>query len=388
MSLVGSVRENFLKPAMLVLFAFAGVVFAVNIAVAQDVFAVQGIEVDETAGNDADAKKQGVAVGKRVAFARLMARLLVPEDLGRVPEISDERLEFMLRDVAIEEEKFGGGRYLGTLSVRFGPDAVREFLRRAKLAFAETPSRPMVVLPIARGPSGDVLFQDTNPWLDAWASLPPRDGLVRFIPPLGDLADMAAVDAARAVAGDIPSLSAIARRYDVGAVLVAILTLRLGTDDVEQATVTLTAYGPGWDGRSFSGEYSDIPPVSETPDAFEASEDLTPRQKFLIRTAGNVADALELAWKRENLLRFDLGSQSLSVVAPISGLSDWLLVRQGLMSAAPISDVTLSSLALDEAKAEITFVGQPDRLATALAQKGLAFAPSEDGAYWTVTRTR
>ncbi len=362
-----------------------------GVATAQDVFAIRGIEVDESADSDAKAKTQGVAFAKRAAFDGLMARLLVPEDLSKVPAISADRLEFLIRDVAIVSEKFGGGRYLAKMDVRFQTDGIREFLRRGRLAYAETASQPMVVLPIARAPHGDVLFEDTNPWLDAWARTPSRDGLVAIVPPLGDLSDMASIDAARATGGDIPALTAIARRYGVGAVLVAVLTLKLSPENIERAEVALTAYGPGWDGRSFSGNYLDNDP----PVAAEGEESNTPldpserRKHFLERTASQVGDALEMAWKRENLLRFDLGNQTIEISAPISALGDWLAVERGLRAAAPVSAVRLVSLSLEEARAEVTFVGEPDRLAVALAQRGLSIAHAEEGdVFYTVTRAR
>lgn len=354
-----------------------------------DVFAVRGIDVDETAESDALAKDRGIAVAKQEALSRLFARLTMPEDAERLPSVGSERLEFLLRDVAIETEKFGGGRYLATLSVRFQADAVRDLLRRAGVAYVETASPRLLSVPMLRTAEGDILWREGNPWLDAWAALEPTERMVMIVPPLGDLADMAAIDAPRAAAGDLTALSALAQRYGTAGAMVSTLALATTAEGMNKADVGVTIYGPGWGGRAFVGSYVETAALAAEAAASETDpglQELARLRLFLKDVAGQISDQLELAWKRDNLLRFDLGSRTIEVLAPLSGLGDWLAVRRGLAAAPPVSAVALDSLSIQEAKVALTFVGDEAKLAVALAQVGLDLAYSDEDATWTVTR--
>src|SRR3546814_5337389 len=90
-------------------------------------------------------------------------------------------------------------RYLADLTFRFNPDQVRSLLRGAGVPFAETRSKPVVVLPVfGDSAAGPTLWTGTNPWRDVWAQRRGDDGLVPLTVPLGDLGDLAAVEIGRA----------------------------------------------------------------------------------------------------------------------------------------------------------------------------------------------
>ena len=67
------------------------------------------------------------------------------------------------------------------------------------------------VCPVYQAGGRSVLWEDPNPWRDAWAQRP-RAGPLHLIVPLGDAGDIAAIDADKARAGDADALAAIARQ--------------------------------------------------------------------------------------------------------------------------------------------------------------------------------
>src|SRR6185369_10293232 len=83
------------------------------------------------------------------------------------------------------------------------------------------------------------LFEDRNPWREAWAKRPPRDTLMPIVVPLGDLKDIADLDAKQAMAGDVRRLEALARRY--GATDTAVAVAQVSLDPATaKPTVALT----------------------------------------------------------------------------------------------------------------------------------------------------
>ena len=119
-------------------------------------------------------------------------------------------------------------RYLATLRVRFKRAAVRRLLRQANVPFAETASKPVLIVPVFRRAGALLLWDQANSWRHAWAALPPSDGLVPIILPRGDLADVNDIGPEQALRSDEARFEAIAGRYGAGDILLA--AARLGTD--------------------------------------------------------------------------------------------------------------------------------------------------------------
>jgi hypothetical protein len=98
--------------------------------------------------------------------------------------------------------------------------------------------------------------------------------------------------------------------------------------------------------------------------------------------AASIAD-LEDAWKRQTVVGF--GSEAvLTADVPISGLADWLYVRDHLMGVPAITRSNLLFLGKSGARLEIHYSGDPAKLQLALAQRDLTLSGS--GASWILQR--
>ena len=355
-------------------------------AQAQDagVYSVSGVEVDATGANDLAAKEAGVAEAKRMAFQRLYERLTIERDADRRPQLDADRLETLIRDVTYEQEKFGGGRYLADLTVRFQEDAVSRLLQREGIAYAGTRSRPLVVAPIYQPAGGQpTLWSGTNPWLDAWLAEPPPGGLVPLIAPLGDLGDISAIDAEAALSGNAEALRALAARYDAGGVVVAHAREAAGGG----LSVAIAVTAPGWPPVSTVVGVEPPAPDALAARAEEGEEPPTAEEATRADAVARVTAALEEAWTRENLLRYDQGATVLAMTASLSSLADLVAVERALEGAPPVRRATLTRTTITEAAFDVEYVGDIYQLQTALLQRGLTIALSEDSASWTLQRT-
>lgn len=194
-------------------------------AAAEDVFSVAGISVDETADTASAARSRAFRSGQRAALATLLRRLTLRTDHRRLPKVKNERLNFMVQAFEVAGEKTSNVRYLADMTVTFKPGEIRRLLREADIPFAETPSKPVLVLPVQQQGGALVLWDDPNLWREAWSQLQLTGGLVPLIVPVGDLNDIVEVDATQAAEGDPLRLSAIASRYGASDVLVTVATL-------------------------------------------------------------------------------------------------------------------------------------------------------------------
>ena len=231
--------------------------------------------------------------------------------------------------------------------------------------FAETHARPLVVAPLLQLPEALLLWEDNNQWRHAWAELPPPDGLVPLIAPLGDLADAATVTAEQAASGDAERLAALARRYDAAGVLVAIARVEPADGRPVAVGVTLARAG---------AEGGDLPGSERL--AVNAGEDWG---GFLRRIAAMVVEQVEEQWKSDLMLRLEREARLVAVVQ-LKTLRDWLAVRQQLAGVAAVRKSELLSLGRGEAVVEITFIGDENQLRLALAQRNLSL--SAEGGQW------
>ncbi|MHB1217989.1 MAG: DUF2066 domain-containing protein [Alphaproteobacteria bacterium] len=351
-----------------IIFVFASLAVAMAPARAQtagrggvfDPFTVSGVAVDKTAQSAAAARADAIAEGQRLALQRLIKRLAAKPAADRI-SITAARAAELVRDFDIAEEKSSGVRYIAKLNVRFKPDAVRAMLRAEGAPFAETASRPLVVVPVYEGGGAPILWDDANPWREAWSAKLPRDGLVPMILPMGDLADIAAVKAEQARDGDSVKLRALAAKYNAGGTLVAVARL----DSSGELQVTSTRLGTTGAPQTVVERFKPSPGES--------------REALLQRAADSVATQIEERWKQDNLLRFGGGEQALETDVPFGSLREWVEIRNRLGRVAQIRRSDVRAISRRDAHVILHYVGDETQLSQALAQLDLRLETQGEG---------
>lgn len=354
------------------IFGLALTLFAAA-AGAEDVFEVTDLRIDETAADEVSAKYTGIAKAQRQALETVLRRIVPPEAHGALPEVSDDVLATLIRDFDISDEKFGGGRYLANLSVRFLPGELANLLRSYAVPFALTRSRPVVVLPVINSGSDTRLWDEPNPWRRAWDGLLPNPGLFSMVMPSGDLSDVATVDASQALSGDRVALESIARKYGASGTMVAVATVGRKRSGAVTVRVTMTFRNGGFDGKTLDRSYEGSPGVAVPAVMYQVTREI-------IRE-------LEETWKDQNVLDFSK-QERLSVLVPVRGLEDWLSIRERLSSMARIQSVSIARMTRDEAEIDMVYVGSTDQLRQALAQQGLELVYSPDRPLWLLIPAR
>lgn len=325
------------------------------------------VPVDATAANANAARDAARRDGARHAFDLLMQRLTMPGDRSRLPKASDAMLNDLVQGFEVANERTSGVRYLADYSFGFRADAVRRLLRQAGVPFAETRSKPVLVLPVLQMDGQALLWEPTNTWRQAWTAHPLPAGLVPFVLPSGDAADAGAIDAAAAVAGDGAHLEAIAQHYDGADVLVTRAALKTaGAHTLDVASARYTPGSPG-DPQHWIGSY--------VATAGESDADL------MARAAAGVDAQVEEAWKSANLLNYGQ-TGTLTATVPVSGLDGWVAVRQRLAGVPAIERTDILSLDQQGAHIVLHYFGDSAQLRLALAQRNLDLAGSDPD--WTL----
>src|SRR5579883_1773061 len=257
---------------------------------ASGVYTVANVPVDATAASADAAREAARLQSEHQAYAILLARLTRASDASRLPPASDAVLNDLIQGFEVANERHSSVRYLADYTFHFRPDAVRQLLRGAGVPFAETPSKPLVVLPVFDSGSSTSLWEDPNPWRAAWNDRNAPAGLVPLVMPFGGAEDIAAIDAKTALAADGGALAAISQRYDGADVLVTHATVADGGTANESVAVATTRYSPS------SGT---APQTWNQTYKLAAGED---EGALMVRAVAGTVAQIEDAWKAANIL--------------------------------------------------------------------------------------
>lgn len=323
-----------------------------------DLWTVSNIPVDATGVSPSAAKEAALAQGRKKAWAEVFKRITPSNEWSRLPPLTDQELEPMVKSFDISGEKHSSTRYLATVTYVFNPSSVRSALRRTGTQFSESTAKPVLVVPL----NGTAWAPD-SPWGRAWAQQARRGRLVPVAVPVGDVQDMTAL-ATISSAADWPIVKNLADRYGASAVMVA-----SASKSGAGLQVNMTVIKP--EGRNQrSGSF-----------APQGAED---EGALALRAAGSVADGLQEDWKRTTSV--DYGQQSsLSVVVPFRTLAEWVSIRRHLEGTKLIQLVAIEEVNMGQARVRLDYVGKVDQLQTALSQTNLFLAADATG-NWTLSR--
>ena len=332
------------------------------------------VKVDATADSPASAREAARIDGQRRALGTVADRLSGGTGAAKLTKLDDRTITDLVASFEVASEKMSAVRYLADYTFHFRPAAVQRVLRNAGVALSDQPGKepgkPAVVLPVYQTGSGAVLWDDPNPWRSAWTQSPPATGPVPLSVPLGDISDVAAIDAAKARAGDAEALAAIGKQNGAEDAIVALAAPRGPADKPSGLDIIVRRYRAG---RL----------VDTHPESFSANPGET-AEAFFGRAVAAVTSDIESGWKKEPVPHYDQQG-SLTAVLPITGLEDWVKVRDRLASVPTIRKVSLVTLSRQEATIEIEYLGNIDQLKASLAGVSLDLVKGDPN--WRLARS-
>jgi hypothetical protein len=317
------------------------------------------VTVDATADSVAKARDAARTDGARRALNAIVDRIAGGAGKGTPLKLSDSQITDLVASFEVANEKMTAVRYVADYTFHFRPAETAKALQAAGIApaggtaasggGAAPGGRPVVVLPVYQNGGGAVLWDEPNPWRQAWAQRPAGPG--NLMVPLGDAGDVSAIDANKARSGDAAALAAIGKLAGADDVLV-MLAVQRPPGGKPGLDVTVRRYHAGQPAEVHADSI-DANPGENDPDIFR-------------RAADAIAADIDTGWKnaRDNLAG-QLGS--LAVTAPISSLEDWLTLRQRLASLPAVRKVDLKTLSRQEVSVELQYAGSLDQLKASLA---------------------
>ena len=370
-----------MRRSLLALALLLAATMSLRHAVADDDPYTATVTVDATSDTVVKARDIARANGARQALTALADKLSGGPGKSKPLKLNDNQITDLVSSFEVANEKMTAVRYTADYTYHFRPAETAKALQAAGVAInnPNSPSdgpaaapggKPVVVLPVYQNGVGAVLWDEPNPWRQAWSQRPAGTGTANLMVPLGDAGDVSAIDADKARSGDAGALAAIAKAEGADDVLVMLAVSRSASGGKLGLDVTVRRY--------HAGQLADV--HSDSIDANPGEKDAD----LLRRAADAIAADIDNGWK--NAKDSLAGQQgSLVVAAPITSLDDWLKLRERLAALPPVRKVDIRSLSRQEVSIEIQYIGTLDQLKASLAASKLDLEGGDPD--WRLART-
>lgn len=314
-----------------------------------------GIKVEATAKSTRVARDLAMAQGRSLAWSKLLRRLTDEGEGQAPPRLADKQLFGLIRSVKANNERHNTKRYLADLVFSFNPAAVRQLLRKSNIDIIDTRAEPALVIPLTAGKDG---FDPSSPWAIAWADPALRQGLVPMLVAEGGTTGLPMPKNLTQL--DWAAWEPMAQRYAASQVILAIASEDANTIQ----TIAVSAFGRTT--ASFVFAQSTF-----AADVEAVVEEVADEWKSAVRLAMDQLPPLTGEPTRQHLMaNVQFGTPG-----------DLVAIRARLSNVDIVSEMDVVELAPNEARIDLTYVGEVKALQRSLARHYLEL--SDDGyEYW------
>lgn len=328
-------------------------------AMAEDVFTVSSVKVDVTAENAVAAREKAFTEAQTDAFMALAEQLLGEEEIKTYAAPDITTIASIIKDFEITDEQISAVRYIGTYTFRFDGPSVRKYFNMTGKRYTDVASRPVLVLPFHVSGTRNILWQDDNPWLQAWYRSDAKGGLVPVTVPIGDIRDIGDINDDEALTFRADSLGNMLERYQAGEAIVLMATpgpLDAGSVPTD---LSIAIY------RTDRGAPEFVQTLKIMPDANSTANALYDKAVKAVLTT------FTRNWKEKTVVDPGQGSSSIEAHVRFSTMQQWVETRMALQRVQGVSDMKVLSVTPREALVNLQYEGNETRLRLALAQSGL-----------------
>jgi hypothetical protein len=389
---------NALRTALLLLFAGFFLGFSLQaLAEIDKTYTVEGVEVDVTDKNAVKAREKALDEAQVKAFGMLVERFLGPEEAKTFQMPDAVTVSGMVQDFEVTKEQASKVRYKGVYTVRFRPNAVKNFMGSRGKAVNGATAKPVLVLPFYRMGEQTLLWSDANPWMRAWRALPSGG---KGVVPLGDAEDITAFSDDKGLDYDPLKAQELAARYNAEDIAIAVASAQPLPSGLWRVEIGL--YKNGFEGPALVQNVSVDQSSGEGVDALftRAAEKLrgilsqdwkanaaytpgaaqpgTTTTTTTVTTYGQPQYAVQqppIPYTRPALGPVT----AYTIQANFSSVEEWVRMKNALDRAYGMQSVMIRALKPREALLDVRFAGNAATLQSSLRLSGIELMSAPNG---------
>ena len=299
---------------------------------------VKGIFVDFEIKRNQDNRKSALQRSYLIGFKRYLDWITTEPENILEDIIQSIDVSSLVTSYSIANEKFNEERYSALITVNYDIEKIDTLLRKKKLKYFAGIGPKILVLPLMSFNDQLILWDDPNPWFEAWIERPIDGNLTEFIIPEGDVNDLITISAEDTRELSFSKIRNIALKYNVKKVMVPFLTI---VKKDEKYYLSL---------RCFDGLSKEILNVEITKEINESNFDLA-----LFETLNSFTSFYDDYWVADNIKKIE--SQVLvEVNIMYDSFRDWTYIKKTINNSKNVKSFKVLSLSTNESLSEIKLI--------------------------------
>lgn len=315
------------------------------------------VNVDITAENVVEAKKQAMAKARRDALNDVLLSVSTAQSVEELAKLNDNQIQHFISGVMVLMEKSSNVRYIADLRVTIHEDVLKAYMAENNLPMVVGEEQTVLVVPLLEQNDGALdLWSDANFWRQAFIDRKDiRKGNLILHDIDKNLGNITAVEANRI--------------YDMTEAEFADLS---GFNNVEEVYVLKYSLK---DGKVYVKSF----PTREVNEVVIG--DATPQD--MIEAVLPFFKDVKKAAKLENLDdNAEFVNQKIEAVYSYTKLSEWLSLKRFLEANAQVKDVKVISMANGKVHFSFIYNGVWEKLQANLALSG--YKMRNEGGYYAI----
>lgn len=325
-------------------------------------YLVENVTVSITGKSPSGARNAAVASARRDAFLILLTRLELSTNIA--DNVSDEEISDMVRSEQIDAEKMAGNNYSATFNIMFAKDFVDHILAQKNLkpeeAKEEKKEETYLLVPIKVVKRRPILWEESNDWKKAVEKNLSKRSQKKFVIPETESANMSLLSAASVDAADYNAFEPMLMKYKVDAAY----TLFFNYDEIENKVSINVFYIRKMQKKQIKLSFINVDRLG-----YEALMD---------KVAAKTIDYLLSAQPADNKI---LSSGFVRLGIPISGLGNWLMIKNKIENSNLINQLNIESISRDYAIISVNYINGKMEIDEAFSKIGLPLEKKSDNFY-------
>ena len=305
-----------------------------------DKHTVKDIYIEFNLNKNEDYRKKALNSAYKIAFLRYLNWITL-EQKEEIVKISDSIIvKDFVSGYSIDSEKFKKNKYSALISVNFEKKKIIDFLEDKAIKYSFRAGPKTLILPLMNFNNRLILWDDPNPWFEAWLSRPLDPNLNKFLLPAGEVDDLIILSAKDAKNLQYYKLKNISIKYDAKKILVLIVNVNKIQNDY---TLDLKVFN-GLEQKEVSLEEF----------IFLPSNNLN---KDLLKLANQFSIYYDDLWVKENIDKNNLKSRWV-VEIRYTKFNQWIKVKNRLLNSDKVTNLVVSRLSNKRAFLEINIISE------------------------------
>lgn len=317
------------------------------------VFVIKDLKIELTPSPNSDIRQTALQEAQQQAFQVLFKRL-TGQELSSPPEFSV--LKKLIQSYQVKDESITGRFYKAFYTIAFFPQAIRSLLHTQNIAFAETYSKPILLIPIYRiNGKPFPLFSSDNTWLQHWQQVSQhQETLIRLIVPPNQTTGLLYDDIAEK---NTENILQFLRLFNTDIALISIASIYTTPDQPLKLEITDRLI-------SQTGQIEALPP-------FTLQSTVETLDKLMQTALEKSLDRLEKSWKNHNLLT-DQTVREQTIHVSYDTLNQWLELKNRLDKVSLIKNYQITELSPKKLVLIVQHYGSIDHLKQAVEAHNLS----------------